>query len=187
MADIRFSCPYCQQHFVCDSSMTGQLVACPSCGNNIHVAADAAKPELIIVAEAPKHQQNEQKPPQPAIEVVHYGPGYAPNSNPRNPNTGASFSGERKNRIVFIILGVLLGGLGIHNFYAGYNDDGKKQLCVTLILNLVVPVLCMLFLGLVYGIAVWSVIWLGNIGIFVWVVLDLVRKECDANGVPMEM
>jgi TM2 domain/Prokaryotic RING finger family 1 len=36
-----------------------------------------------------------------------------------------------KNRTTFIVLGVLLGFVGAHNFYAGYKKKAIAQLCVT--------------------------------------------------------
>lgn len=38
-----------------------------------------------------------------------------------------------KSRVAYIILALLLGSLGIHNFYAGYTGKGIAQLCITLI------------------------------------------------------
>jgi TM2 domain-containing membrane protein YozV len=55
-----------------------------------------------------------------------------------------------KSRGVFIILGLLLGCLGIHNFYAGYNGKGAVQLIITLVLGWVI-------IGLVIT-AVWALI-----------------------------
>jgi hypothetical protein len=38
-----------------------------------------------------------------------------------------------KNRMTFIILGVLLGAFGAHNFYAGYTKKAVGQLCITVL------------------------------------------------------
>jgi TM2 domain/Prokaryotic RING finger family 1 len=38
-----------------------------------------------------------------------------------------------KNRTTFIVLGVLLGFFGAHNFYAGYKKKAIGQLCITLL------------------------------------------------------
>jgi TM2 domain-containing membrane protein YozV len=38
---------------------------------------------------------------------------------------------DAKNRTTFIVLGVLLGPFGAHNFYAGYKGKGAAQLCIT--------------------------------------------------------
>jgi TM2 domain-containing membrane protein YozV len=44
----------------------------------------------------------------------------------------------RKSRGVYIILGLFLGTLGIHNFYAGYHGRGAAQLIITLLLGWVI-------------------------------------------------
>jgi TM2 domain-containing membrane protein YozV len=66
-----------------------------------------------------------------------------------------------KSRGVFIILGVLLGLLGIHNFYAGYYGRGAVQLLITLILGWV-------YVGLVIT--------------GLWVLVDLFTVSVDAQG-----
>ena len=69
-----------------------------------------------------------------------------------------------KSRGVFIILGVLLGLLGIHNFYAGYYGRGAVQLIITLVLG-----------------------WVG-VGIVitgVWMLIELFVVKVDAQGRPM--
>jgi TM2 domain-containing membrane protein YozV len=38
-----------------------------------------------------------------------------------------------KSRIAYILLGVFLGGLGIHNFYAGYTNKGLAQLLISVL------------------------------------------------------
>lgn len=38
-----------------------------------------------------------------------------------------------KSRLTFILLGIFLGGLGVHNFYAGYTGKGIAQLVISLV------------------------------------------------------
>ncbi len=40
-----------------------------------------------------------------------------------------------KSRVIYILLALFLGCLGIHNFYAGYNGRGIAQLLITLLLG----------------------------------------------------
>jgi TM2 domain-containing membrane protein YozV len=40
---------------------------------------------------------------------------------------------QPKTRVVFVLLGIFLGALGIHNFYAGYIKKAALQLCLTLL------------------------------------------------------
>lgn len=36
-----------------------------------------------------------------------------------------------RNRVTFILLGIFLGALGVHNFYAGYVRKAVAQLCLS--------------------------------------------------------
>jgi TM2 domain-containing membrane protein YozV len=40
---------------------------------------------------------------------------------------------QPKTRVLFVLLGIFLGALGVHNFYAGYTKKGAIQLCLTLL------------------------------------------------------
>jgi len=42
-------------------------------------------------------------------------------------------SGKPKSRMIYVLLGIFLGGLGIHNFYAGNYPQGAIKLGVTLV------------------------------------------------------
>lgn len=37
-----------------------------------------------------------------------------------------------RSRVTYVLLGVFLGALGIHNFYAGYVKKAVAQLCISL-------------------------------------------------------
>jgi TM2 domain-containing membrane protein YozV len=37
-----------------------------------------------------------------------------------------------KSRVVYVLLGIFLGALGVHNFYAGYVRKAAAQLCISL-------------------------------------------------------
>jgi TM2 domain-containing membrane protein YozV len=69
-----------------------------------------------------------------------------------------------KSRGVFIILGLFLGCLGIHNFYAGYYGRGAAQLLITI------------FLGWIY---------IGFIITGIWAIIELFVVDTDALGTPM--
>ncbi len=89
-----------------------------------------------------------------------------------------------KSRVVYIMLGIFLGLLGIHNFYAGYFRKGVAQIIVS-VLSVVaalaggvalyspMPNMGILLIGL--GVLL-RVFWL------VWVILDLVTIKTDASG-----
>jgi len=66
-----------------------------------------------------------------------------------------------KRRRNFIILGVLLGLFGVHNFYAGYYGKGALQLLITI---------------------TWGMIYLGIVITGTWVLIDLLSVRHDAKG-----
>ncbi|MGH9832735.1 MAG: NINE protein [Blastocatellia bacterium] len=69
-----------------------------------------------------------------------------------------------KSRVSYILLGFFLGGLGVHNFYAGYSGRGVAQLLITLFIGwLIIP----LFF------------------IWVWVIIEIIVVKTDSLGIPM--
>lgn len=72
----------------------------------------------------------------------------AANSKPRPYAPAPSVCGKSAlQRSVYILLGVLLGGLGIHNFYAGRTRAAVVQILLTVFFcwTLVVPVAVWLY------------------------------------------
>jgi hypothetical protein len=53
-------------------------------------------------------------------------------AQPAAPAFDLAPDANAKNRTTFIVLGVLLGFFGAHNFYAGYKKKAIVQLCITL-------------------------------------------------------
>ena len=66
-----------------------------------------------------------------------------------------------KSRLAYILLGIFLGGLGVHNFYAGYTGKGVAQLLLSL--------LSLGFLSLV---------------VYIWVIIEIITVTKDAKGIP---
>ena len=70
------------------------------------------------------------------------------------------FSADAKNRTTFIVLGVLLGFTGAHNFYAAYKKKAIIQLCITILtLGFAAPM------------------------IWVWAVIDVCTVDRDGHGI----
>jgi TM2 domain-containing membrane protein YozV len=86
----------------------------------------------------------------------------APPSFVASPQQLVSVSSQ-KSRVAYILLGLFLGGLGIHNFYAGYTGRAVAQLLITLLTGwLIVPIF---IVGL-------------------WVLIEVITVTSDARGVP---
>lgn len=43
-----------------------------------------------------------------------------------------AYAGEQKSKLAAGVLGILLGGLGVHNFYLGYTGRAMLQLILTI-------------------------------------------------------
>ncbi len=80
------------------------------------------------------------------------------------PNKDEQIVTVRKSRGVFIVLGLLFGLVGFHNFYAGRHGIGALQLIITVLLcwTFIVP----MFVAL-------------------WALVEIITVTQDANGVQM--
>ena len=67
----------------------------------------------------------------------------------------------QKSRTTYIVLGIFLGALGIHNFYAGFTGRAVGQLCL-------------------------SVLTLGYLGIvsWIWAIIEVCVVDKDSAGIP---
>jgi TM2 domain-containing membrane protein YozV len=69
-----------------------------------------------------------------------------------------------KDRVAYVLLAVFLGGIGIHNFYAGFTNRAIIQLLV----------------GIFGGIITCGI---ATFGIQIWAIVEACTVEQDANGV----
>lgn len=72
-----------------------------------------------------------------------------------------------KSRGVYIVLGLFLGGLGIHNFYAGRNGAGIAQLMISII-----------------AIPLWIIVigFFMTLGVWFWVFIEVISVDTDGYG-----
>lgn len=125
-------CPACQ------TSVSRQAVSCPKCGQPLS-AVNYQQPQ--------SHLGNSFNMP----PMAHSGYGIG---------NQMLIIRTSKSRGVYIVLGLFLGCLGIHNFYAGYNGKGIAQLLISLT-----------FIG-VFITAIWALI-------------EIITVNTDASGAPM--
>ena len=100
--------------------------------------------------------------PSPAAAAPGINPGYAtpPSHSYRQPAHAPARS--PKSRTSYIVLGVFLGALGVHNFYAGYTARAVGQLCLSIFTLPFMP-----FLAIVS----WA-----------WALVDICIVDKDSNG-----
>ena len=109
----------------CGHMVSTAAPACPSCGRPFTQAAPAS-PFQHLPQPVPYAPQPVQyiAPVQYAQQVI-VAPAYQP-----------ALMTPPKSRGIYIVLALFLGGLGVHNFYAGYNGRGAAQLVITLVTGL---------------------------------------------------
>lgn len=126
----------------CQNIISKQAVSCPKCG----------QPQVTNNFRQPSSQLGNFNS-MPQMAHGGYGTTYQP-----------VVAISSRSRGVYIILGLFLGCLGIHNFYAGHSGKGVAQLLITLILGIFV------------------------IGFFitaVWALIDIIAVKTDGNGMRM--
>lgn len=72
---------------------------------------------------------------------------------------------QPKTRVIFVLLGVFLGILGVHNFYAGYSKKGAMQLVATVLIAFYSEIAAWL----------WLVVWL-------WAIVEICTVNQEADG-----
>lgn len=127
---------------------------CTNCG--VDISVEAAFCNFCGAA-----QQSQQAPPQPEQAAPNY-----QQVPPQPPYGQAPY--EQKSKLAAGLLGIFLGGLGIHNFYLGYQSRGLIQLLVSL-LTCGIGAVPMSIWGLIEGIQILT----GSISV-------------DANNVPLK-
>ena len=89
---------------------------------------------------------------------------FCPYCGAKQNNGQRCYSARPKERIIYIVLAILLGSFGVHNFYAGYTKTAVTQLLITVVL------------GWIFG--------LGFLITFIWYIVDIITITQDADGVP---
>jgi TM2 domain-containing membrane protein YozV len=122
---------------------------------------------------APQYQQPPAQQPQyqahpPAAPQQYQGQYPQMSQQPPMPNQAYGYP-QPKSKIAAGLLGIFLGGLGIHRFYLGYTKIGVIQLVLTVVLGLFT-------LGLV---GLWGVVE----GIMILAGSSYFQR--DANGIPL--
>jgi predicted Zn finger-like uncharacterized protein len=172
MAAIRVTCPTCKTELEIDERHAGQEVECGSC-LQVFVAKDPnAREEAPAASSTGKRpykarrdsdEDDEDRPRRKRRsrrdnEYGDYEDDYADRPARRHPP---------KSRLAYILLGIFLGKLGVHNFYAGRTGPGVAQLVIFLVSW---PLMC---------------VYIGLITVFIpyiWAIIDIITVEVDGDG-----
>jgi TM2 domain-containing membrane protein YozV len=142
-------CPYCRMPF--DESGPTRIF-CTACGMPHHedcyqenggctvfgcAKAPADDPKLqVSYSDLNSLPMAAQQPVQPGYvpPPSHYqGPAPPAYAQPIYPQPAFAAGRQPRSRTTFIVLGIFLGSLGVHNFYAGYTGRAVGQLCLTIL------------------------------------------------------
>lgn len=144
----------------CSGQLSDKASACPHCGA-------PAKPALVPCAECGQKISRKAlacpkcgSPTSNAVRVPEHA-GYAQVQRPSAAQQGVTLVKTARSRGLFVVLGLFLGCLGIHNFYAGYYGRGTAQLIITLALGYFI---------------------IGPVITAVWALIEIIAVSVDADG-----
>ncbi|MFV0287173.1 MAG: NINE protein [Demequina sp.] len=153
----------------CGREYSSTVPACVHCGY-VQAASAIAAPAPFATQGAPAYAAPPAAypPPAPHAAAMPHGQVYvnraAVHYDPMGRAVG--FDGlPLKSRTAYILLGLFLGGFGIHNFYAGRIGAAVAQLLITLCL------------GWVFGI--------GLVIVGIWIIVEMFVNVTDGRGRPL--
>lgn len=141
---MKTSCPHCGQHYELEDSFAGQPVTCERCWKDFTVPAE--KPSAAVPPPEPKPEPakapaaEKSKIPAPAVPVAEtpqrcpYCSGAVPAGVKKCRHCGEWIdrSAKPQNPIVYTLLALLLGGIGMHNFVNGQWCEGIGKILIFL-------------------------------------------------------
>ncbi len=147
-----YECPAC-----CEKSIAVPATAkpCPHCGEMIKIQATICRfcKKSLTENSIPLLQTYPQEQPYPQGQSIGVRQPLPSQGLQQNPPKSLSS---------YILLGLFLGGIGVHDFYAGYTTRGVIKLCIT--------IFTLGYGGIISGI---------------WALIDICTIRKDAFGNPM--
>ncbi|MDQ2947200.1 MAG: NINE protein [Acidobacteriota bacterium] len=134
----------------CGSQNEAGTAFCTKCGTRLGEAS-AVPPEGLppVIAGSPEI---------PAAQPPGYVPGYPQQPGAYGQPAAPYQDPTAKSKLVAGLLGILLGGLGIHRFYLGYTNIGIAQLATDVIGWVLLPFTCGISLVFIIAAHVWGLV-----------------------------
>lgn len=123
MREIKFCCPFCRQSYQGTEEHIGMQYSCTACGKSFVFAEDEPEPTPAQTEAMKNCPFCGEKVMMVAKKCKHCGEFFNPDDKPS----------RQVNRKTYILLGLLLGNLGVHNFYAKQNGRGAWHLLVQIL------------------------------------------------------
>ena len=168
------NCPFCNQTYEVEPNVIGQKVRCAVC-NEPFIALEPEAPipldaTPVIVETQPTSQKlysqtyiQNSYGAEPKTVHVHQ------NVYIQQPQQTPVASSATKSRTVYIVLAILFGNVGFHDFYAGYIMRGVIHLGI-----------CLLFGATEETLA--AAIFIS----YVWAFVEIFTIKNDVKGIPMQ-
>lgn len=144
----------------------------PAYGEPSHQQPDPPAAAYPAAPQANPYHANQQTNPYQSSQQTYQQQGYTQPNHPQGYQQGGFgyVGGEQKSKVIAGVLGILLGSLGIHNFYLGKTKIALIQLLVSVVS----------FGFLAWAIGIWGLIE----GILILVGHENYRT--DGKGIPLK-
>lgn len=167
---IIVKCLTCGEHLLASDSQVGKIVKCPKCSAELAIPTrESISPSHVQTRARAEHESNEYEVYQSTRQGQRQSPRRRDFEEGNAYRLGGYSSSEVSptSRTIYILLGILIGGLGVHNFVAGRTGEAIGQLAITVVS---IPLMCV------------SIGFLTILIPSIWAVVNVIAVTHDGQG-----